>query len=323
MEENRRKGVSVKVRNNILGWGFVLPLIIYFLVFQLAPIILSFFYSLTDWDGFSTSYAIVGFKNYIEILTDSAKYPDFWKSIGTTFLYALLTVPASVILALVVAAILNSHIKGERFFKTCFYIPSVTAGVAVSAVWIFLLDPSYGVIGWINKTFNASIDLLHSTSTALPTLAVMSIWGGLGYNVLIMLSAMKNINPQLYEACDVDGGGTFKKFFSVTVPGVFPTLFFLMTTSLIGSLQAFDQMYLMTGGQFGTSTIMFEVYRRYMDYGQINIASSMSYILFLFIAALMVVQFKVVPQDTNSMKWGGGKNDARKLMHEIQAEKAN
>lgn len=314
--------MSIKTRNSLIGWTFVLPLIIYFLIFQLAPIVLSFFYSLTDWDGFSTSFSFVGLKNYIEVVTDSAKYPDFWKSIGVTFLYAVLTVPASVILALIVAAILNSHIKGEKFFKTCFYIPSVTAGVAVSAVWIFLLDPTYGVIGWINQAFNTSIDLLHSTSTALPTLAIMSIWGGLGYNVLIMLSAMKNINPQLYEACEVDGGGTFKKFFSVTIPGVLPTLFFLMTTSLIGSLQAFDQMYLMTGGQFGTTTIMFEVYRRYMDYNQINIASAMSYILFLFIAAIMVVQFKVIPQDSNSLKWGGGKKDARKLMHEIKNEKA-
>ena len=151
----------------------------------------------------------------------------------------------------------------------------------------------------------------------------MSIWGGLGYNVLILLSAMKNINPQLYEACDVDGGGTIKKFFSVTIPGVMPTLFFLMTTSLIGSLQAFDQMYLITGGKFGTSTIMFEVYRRYMDYGQINIACSMSYVLFLFIGAIMIIQFKVVPQDLNSLKLGGGRNDARNLMREIQAEKAS
>ncbi len=315
------KGISKKVRTNINGWLFIMPLVVYFIVFQLLPIILSFWYSLTDWDGFSNSYTFLGLTNYWEAITNRILYPEFWDSIGTTFLYALMTVPASVILALVVAAILNANIKGEKFFKTCFYIPSVTAGVAVSAIWLYLLDPTYGVVGAINNAFGTSFNLLGSSKTALPTLAVMSIWGGLGYNVLIMLSAMKNINTQLYEACEVDGGGTIRKFFHVTVPSVLPTLFFLVTTSTIGSMQAFDQMYLMTGGGHGTTTIMFEIYKRYMDFGQVGMASAMSYILFLFILAIMFIQFKVMPQgETGEKKKRRLNKNAQKLMLELRRE---
>lgn len=316
-------GISRKARKTITGWIFVAPLAVYLIIFQILPIILSFFYSMTDWNGFSATYTFVGLSNYWTALTDRVLYPEFWTSIGTSFLYVLYTVPASIILALVVAAILNSNIKGERFFKTAFYIPSVTASVAISAIWLYMIDPTFGIVGAINNAFGTNINLLGSTSTALPTLAVMSIWGGLGYNVLIILSAMKNINTQLYEACEVDGGGAVSKFFTVTIPGVMPTLFFLIITSTIGALQAFDQMYLMTGGGHGTTTVMYEIYKLYMDYNEVGMACSMSYILFLFVIILMVIQFKLVPQgDAATKTRKGGHRDARRLMAELSQEKA-
>lgn len=318
----RRIELSRKARNNVSGWLFILPLVVYFALFQLAPIILSFFYSMTDWNGYSESYTFLGLENYIEVFTDPILYPDFWPSIGTTFLYVLYTVPASLVLALLVAALLNSKIKGERFFKTCFYIPSVTAGVAVSAMWIYMLDPSYGLVGAINQAFGTDINLLHSSETALPTLAFMSVWGGLGYNVLIVLSAMKNINPQLYEACEVDGGGAIRKFFHVTIPGVLPTLFFLLITSTIGGLQAFDQMYLMTDGAYGTTTVMLEIYGLYNDNSEVGMASAMSYILFLIIMVFVFIQYAVVPQGDGSGKRKKRRayGDTLRLMVELQAE---
>lgn len=289
---------QVKRRRSLTGLVFIIPLLVYFAIFQLAPIVIAFFISFTDWNGRSPKFNFVGFKNYLTILTDRVLYPDFWTSLGITFQYTLLTVPLSVVLATIVAAILNNKIKGERFFKTAFYIPAVTAGAAVSAIWLFMLDPAYGVVGWINQTFGTHINLLGRTSTALPTLALMSVWGGLGYNVLIILSAMKNINPQLYEACEVDGGNFFKKFFHVTIPGIMPTLYFIIITSVIGSLQAFDQMYLMTGGgpEGATRTFMLTVYKTMFTYEQAGVASAMSYFLFFIIIFITFIQFKVVPQ---------------------------
>lgn len=302
-----------------------MPLVVYFAIFQLAPILLSFLISLTSWDGisdFDISSMFVGLDNYIEAMTDSVLYPDFWPSFATTFLYVVMTVPASIVLAIVVAALLNSHIKGEKFFKTCFYIPSVTAGVAVNAIWLHLIDPSRGLVGLINDSFGTNINLLGSSATALPTLAIMSIWGGLGYNVLIVLSSMKNINGQLYEACEIDGGGPVAKFFSVTLPNIAPTVFFLVITSTIGGLQSFDQMYLMTGGAYGTTTVMFEIYKLYMDQYQVGMASSMSYILFLFVIFFVFIQYQVIPSGDGKKrsKRKGGNGDVRRLMLELQAE---
>lgn len=289
---------QAKKRRGQVGFLFILPLLVYFLIFQLAPILISFFISFTNWNGRSPTFDFVGFKNYMAIFTDRILYPNFWKSLGTTFKFMLITVPLSIVLATFVAAILNSKIKGERFFKTAFYIPAVTAGTAISAIWLFLLDPTIGAVGFLNKTFGSHINLLGKTDTALITLGIMAVWGGLGYNVLIILSAMKNINPQLYEACEVDGGGFFRQFFTVTIPGIMPTLYFMIITSVIGSLQAFDQMYLMTGGgpEGSTTTFMLTVYKTMFEYEEAGVASAMSYFLFFIIIVITVIQSKIVPQ---------------------------
>ena len=278
-----------KRKTALIGWLFVAPLLIYFLVFQLAPILMSFGISFTEWN-WRTSPTFVGFQNYIELFTNRILYPNFWKSLWVTIQYMLMSVPLSVAVTLIVSAMLNSKIKGEKFFKSAFFIPSVTAGVAISAIWMFLIDPTYGVIGAINRAWGTNINLLGRTATALPLMAIMAVWSGLGYNVLIMLSAMKNINPSLYEACEIDGGGAVRKFFHVTLPGVAPTILFLCVTSTIGSLQAFDQMYLMTGGgpDGSTTTFMLEIYNMIFSYQEVGTASAMSYVLFSLILIITI-----------------------------------
>lgn len=310
---------QVHRRRGQVGFLFILPLLVYFLIFQLAPILISFFISFTSWNGRSLTFDFIGFKNYIAIFTNRILYPNFWKSLGTTFKYMLITVPLSIVLATFVAAILNSKIKGERFFKTAFYIPAVTAGTAISAIWLFLLDPTIGAVGFINKTFGLHINLLGKTNTALFTLGIMAVWGGLGYNVLIILSAMKNINPQLYEACEVDGGGFFRQFFHVTIPGIMPTLYFMIITSVIGSLQAFDQMYLMTGGgpEGSTTTFMLTVYKTMFEYEEAGVASAMSYFLFFIIIAITIIQSKIVPQGYQTELQRGGDRPVKEVNGEV------
>lgn len=285
-----------KQKTALIGWLFILPLIAYFLVFQIAPIFMSFGISFTEWN-WRTTPRFVGFDNYVQLFTNRILYPNFWKSLWVTVQYMLMSVPLSVAVTLIVSAMLNSKIKGEKFFKSAFFIPSVTAGVAISAIWMFLIDPTYGLIGALNRAWGTNINLLGRTTTALPLMAIMAVWSGLGYNVLIMLSAMKNINPSLYEACEIDGGGTIRKFFHVTLPGVAPTIFFLCITSTIGSLQAFDQMYLMTGGgpDGSTTTFMLEIYNMIFGYSEVGTASAMSYILFSLILAITLVGQRFLP----------------------------
>jgi multiple sugar transport system permease protein len=277
-------------RNGMIGFLFILPLLIYFVIFQLAPIIMSFIISFTEWN-WRTLPQWVGIRNYVDLFTNRIIYPNFWKSLWVTIKYMLMSVPLSIVVTLIVSAMLNSKVKGEKFFKSAFFIPSVTAGVAISAIWMFLIDPTYGLIGALNRSWGTNINLLGKTSTALPVMALMAVWSGLGYNVLIMVSAMKNILPDLYEACELDGGGAVRKFFHVTIPGVMPTIIFLCMTSVIGSLQAFDQMYLMTGGgpDGSTTTFMLEIYNMMFGYQEVGTASAMSYILFTVILVITVI----------------------------------
>ena len=290
-------------RENMTGWLFVLPLVIYFIVFQLAPMVIAFVISLNEWN-MRTPMKFVGVENYTHLLSNyQGLFDDFWPSLVVTLKYIVLTVPASVVLVLVVAALLNAKVRGEGIFKTIFYIPSVTSGVGIAAIWMFMLDPQHGMI---NQLLGTHISFLATKSTALYTLAVMAIWGGLGYNTLIMLSAMKGINESLYEAAEIDGAGPIKKFIHVTVPSVTPIIFFISITSVIGSFQAFDQMYLTTGGgpEKSTMTYMLGLYNQAFEYNNMGIACAMSYILFIIIMIITFIQFKVQPQNVDNGEGG-------------------
>lgn len=288
-----RASAKRKLKQNAAGYAFILPLIIYFVVFQLAPMIISLTISFTNYSlEHLTDYQFVGFDNYIELFTNSIKYPMFWSSLKTTFFYILLTVPASIIITLIVSSLLNSKIKGEKFFKTIFYIPSVTVGVAIMVMWQQMLAPD----GLINKLLSTNVDFLNDESTALLVIAFMGIWGGLGYNVLIMLSAMKNIDGSLYEAAEIDGAGAITKFIHVTIPGVMPTVFFFLVTGMISGFQVGEQMLIIYGDTTGIESVytyvygMYYIMRRSLDYGT---ASAMSYILFLIILVITLIQFRV------------------------------
>lgn len=311
LQKQKRPGLfkTKQSRENITGWLFVLPLVIYFVVFQLAPMIIAFVISLNEWN-MRTPMNFVGVQNYIHLLTNyEGLYDDFWPSLVVTIKYIILTVPASVVLVLIVAALLNSKVRGEGIFKTIFYIPSVTSGVAIAAIWMFMLDPQNGMI---NQLLGTHISFLATKSTALYTLAVMAIWGGLGYNTLIMLSAMKGINESLYEAAEIDGAGALSKFFHVTLPSVTPIIFFISITSVIGSFQAFDQMYLTTGGgpEKSTMTYMLGLYNQAFEYNHMGIACAMSYILFIIIMIITFIQFKLQPQNVDTGE--GGKKRVKK-----------
>lgn len=308
MAQKNKLMLKRKTRENITGWLFVMPLIVYFLVFQLLPMIIAFVISLHKWNGRSPSMEFMGFDNYIKLLTNyEGLYSDFLPSLFVTLKWIVLTVPASVILVLIVAALLNSKVRGEGLFKTIFYVPSVTSGVAIAAIWVYMLDSNSGLI---NQLLGTKISFLYNESTALRTLAVMAIWGGLGYNTLIMLSAMKGINESLYEAAEIDGAGPIKKFLNVTLPSVTPIIFFITITSVIGSFQAYEQMRMTTGGNYGTKTFMYVMFN-FKDDNQFGMACAMSYILFFIIMIVTFIQFKVQPQHIDNGE-GGKKKHVKK-----------
>lgn len=304
-----------KIKRNAEGYAFILPLVLYFLVFQLAPMLIALIISFTNYSlQHLTDYTFVGFENYVELFTNSVKYPRFWSSLKTTFFYILLTVPANIVLSLVVSALLNSKIKGEKFFKTVFYIPSVTVGVAIMVMWQQMLAPD----GLINQLFGTEVDFLNDEATALVVFAFMSIWGGLGYNVLIMLSAMKNIDPSLYEAAEIDGAGAVQKFLYITVPGVMPTVFFFLITGLISGFQVGEQMLIIYGDTTMVNSIYTYVYGMYYVMRRENnfaVASAMSYFLFIIILVITLLQFAV---QNGKPKWFSRLQEKRRESHAKQ-----
>lgn len=277
-----------------MGIVFILPLALYFLVFQLTPMIMTLGISFTEWD-LRTDMKFVGFGNYIALFTDQVRFPKFWSSLFVTIKYIIYNVPGTIMISLFIAALLNSDVKGEGFFKIAYYIPNVTSGVAVAAMWVYMLDPQAGLI---NKLLGKNIPFLSTVQTALPTIAVMGIWTAIGYNVLILLSAMKSISPSLYEAAKLDGANWWKTFTKITIPMIMPTVFFLMVMGLISGFQVFDQMYIMTNGgpNDSTRTYMMYLYDHGFRYFEMGTASAMSYILLLIILIVTLIQFKLVPQ---------------------------
>lgn len=307
----KQKTKSV-LKRNAIGYGFIIPLLLYFAIFQLAPMLIALVISFTNysWDHLF-DYEFVGFANYVTLLRAQGNYRWFWSSLKTTFLYILLTVPINIVLTLVVSSLLNSKIKGEKFFKTVFYIPSVTVGVAIMVMWQQMLAPD----GVINKLLGTNINFLYDNASALVTLALMSVWGGLGYNVLIMLSAMKNIDQSLYEAAEMDGAGAFAKFMYVTVPGVMPTVFFFLVMGLIGGFQVGEQMLIIYGvGDVQVESVHSYVYQLYSimrgqsDFG---IASAMSYLLFIIILVFTLLQFRLQNGNERQPKRRSSKREVR------------
>lgn len=278
----------------VMGVIFIVPLIVYFMIFQLTPMLMSFVISLTEWD-LRTDMIFVGFDNYISLFTDNLRYPMFWPSLLVTVKYILFNVPGTIFISLIVAALLNSDVKGEGFFKMMYYIPNITSGVAISAMWVYMLDPQFGLI---NKVLGMNVPFLDMESTALPTIAVMGIWTALGYNCLILLSSMKAIPRSLYEASRIDGANWWQTFTKVTIPMIMPTVFFLMVMGMISSFQVFDQMYLMTQGGPNNSTrsYIYYLYEHGFRYFEMGTASAMSYILLVIILIITLIQFKVIPQ---------------------------
>lgn len=290
----RRRGGSYRSRQTRTGYIFILPFLLYFATFLLLPMLMSFVLSFMEWDLRSTP-RFVGLDNYANLLFDPVRYPEFWPSLGVTLQYILMSVPVGVAIALGISAMLNANIKGEGFFKTAYFIPNVTAVVAVAAMWIYMLDPQFGLI---NDVLGTNISFLGMPETALASLAAMAIWSALGYNILILLSAMKSIDESLYEAAKIDGANALQRFFAITLPSIQPIIFFIIITATIGAFQAFDQMYLMTGGgpDGATLTYLLSLYNHAFRYFEMGTASAMSYLLLLVILFVTWVGFRFIPQ---------------------------
>jgi len=290
-------------RQKISYLFIALPATLFF-IFQLAPVVISFFWSFTRYD-FIHSPRFVGFDNYKNILFND---PLFWKAVGNTIIYVIGVVPIGICISLILAVAIDQKIKFKNFFKSIFFLPTVTSIVAVSVIWKWLYaGEKYGLLNYFLIKFDFQpIDWLASPTWILPSIMIMSIWAGLGYNIILFLAGLQTIPQVMYEAAEIDGAGFWTKFFNVTLPLLKPTIVFVTMMSFIFSFQVFEQVYIMTGGQGGIGgflnsglTIVAYLYDKGFQKFQMGYASALAYIMFFWIFILTMVNKRLMKSDVS------------------------
>ena len=269
------------------GWVFIAPALAGTFIFIIIPVICSFGLSFTKWDLLNP-IEFVGLDNYIGIFTE----PLFYKILINTIVFAVSTSVFGVIIPLVLAAILNSKIRGSEFYKTAYFLPFITPMIVIGVIWEWIFDPN---IGLLNKFLHLHINWLYDPHFAMPALILVSVWKLTGYNMVIFLSALSGISQSMFEAAKIDGADSFQTFKNVTIPLLSPTIFFVVIITAISSFQIFDLIYLMTqGGPLdSTNVLVYAIYKNAFEYFNIGKASAIAYVLFVIILVLTLVQWNL------------------------------
>ena len=271
------------------GLAFTSPFIIGFLLFMIVPMMISLYYSLCDYNILSAP-VFVGLKNYIKMFSDEV----FFKTIGVTFFYALISVPLRLAFALLVAMLLLNSSRLTAFYRAAYYLPSIIGGsVAVSILWkrMFAID---GVINKVLAVFGMKdpVSWLGDKNTAIWTLILLAVWQ-FSSSMLIFLSSLKQIPPSLYEAASIDGAGKFRQFFKITLPLLTPTIFFNLVMQMINGFLAFTQCYIITQGKPMNSTLFYTVYmyQQSFEYYNTGYGAALAWVMLLIVGLITAFLF--------------------------------
>ena len=287
--------VSLQRRETLAALAFISPWFIGFLVFTAGPMIASLGLSLTDYNVLHAPN-FVGLENYRELLDD----PRLGLSLGNTVYYALLHVPLSIAIALALAVLLNNVGKASGFFRTVFYLPSVTPAVAIGTLFLWLLNPR---IGLVNKALEfigiAGPGWTTDPVWIKPGIVLMSLWS-VGTTVIILLAALRSVPETLYEAANIDGANAWTKFIRITIPMISGALFFVIIVNTISSLQIFTEVYTMyfgkqASGAASSAGLFYNIYlfRQAFEFLNMGYASAMAWLLFVIILILTLIQLRL------------------------------
>ena len=277
------------------GWKvalpFLFPYLAGFIVFTAGPLLFSASLSFMKWDVF-TPPRFIGLGNFIKLVSD----PIFWKSLLNTSYFAVLAVPLGLFTGLFAAILMNRKLPGIRFFRALYFMPVFTPMVAVAVVWIWLYEPSYGLL-------NSLLALIHIKGPnwlgdehwAMFSIVIMSVWKGFGYSMVIYLAALQDIPREYYEVADIDGATGWARFWKITFPLLSPITFFLLVMNVITSMQVFDQMYVMTRGgpNDATLTAVYYLYKNGFEWFKMGYGSSIAWALATIILILTFIQLKL------------------------------
>lgn len=275
---------------------FVVPALIPLTVFWIYPILRSMLLSLTDWDYMSPSYFFVGLSNYVALFKDTRFYSALWN----TFVFGIGTVIPTIIGGMILALLLQKAFRGDGIFKFILFSPWITPTVAISIVWTWIYEPDVGIANHVLKFFHLpALQWINSSSTAMLAVIIVTVWKSLGYAMIFYITALEKVPKELYEANALDGANSWQRFRDVTLPCISPTTFFLVIITMVNSLQAYDQIQILTqGGPSGsTRTLLYMYYQLGFEEFNMGQATAVAMILILITVMLSLIQFVV------SKKW--------------------
>jgi multiple sugar transport system permease protein len=284
----RRPGLSPQEKAAIV---FVAPLLFFLTVYWIIPALASLYYSLTNYSVvLKTKW--VGLYNFGRLADDVL----FWRSLKNSAVFTIGNIPLTMMSGLLLAIAVNSGIRFRNVYRVIYYLPMVTSSIALSMVWLWLFDPNFGLLNaGLGVIGIARQQWLQSTSQALPSIILMSIWGGVGGTMIIYLAGLQGIPDSIYEAAKVDGADRLQSFLYITLPSLQPVTIYLLVTGVIGSFQIFGPIYAMTDGgpAFATTTIVHQIYINGFRYFNMGYAAAQSWLLFVILLGLSVVNLRL------------------------------
>jgi multiple sugar transport system permease protein len=288
------RGRRYNTRTQELLWAllFIGPQAVGLVTFALIPLVSAFYLSFTNWDGFGNR-TFVGVQNFVE----QFQAPELRIALVNTLIYTVISVPGGLILSMLVALGLNK-IRGKTVYRLLYFMPVVTGSVAVSVIWLYLLNGDFGIVNsYVRAWFGIELpNWLVDDRFVMPAIAMIGIWWGLGYNMVIFLAGLQNVPASLQEAAQIDGANTWQVFRNVTLPMLSPTTFFLSITAIISSFQVFDQAYVMTGGGPGRAsyTMVFHVFK--LGFQDFTFGKSAAAAVILFGIIMLITIFQLYAQ---------------------------
>lgn len=295
-EEIEKTRKARRWRIDLAGYGFVLPFLIVYALFLIWPVILGLRMSFFNWTiSGAGSSDFLALANYQELLSD----PAFWKSLGITLLFTIISTPILVIVALVLALLVNRAIPAQGLFRTIFFAPFVLPVSVVALIWNWLYQPGFGLVNGILTSLGIKeVGWLSDPSVALSSVIILTVWWTVGFNFVLYLAGMQQIPQELQEAASLDGAGVWARIRWITIPLLNRTTTMIIILQVIASLQIFNQAYLLMGGgdgpNFSTRGVVQYIYETGFTTYRVGFASAMSYILFLIILIVSIGQFALL-----------------------------
>ena len=276
------------------GWLFILPTTIGLIVLNIIPIFQTIYQSFFKTGDFGKGNIFIGLQNYQKVFADK----EIWQALINTFKYAIVEVPFSIVIALVLAVLLNRKMKGRSIYRTIIFLPMVAAPAAVAMVWRWLFNSDYGLI---NNVFHVHVNWVSNPKIAVFAVAIIGVWSIIGYNMVLFLSGLQEIPRDYYEAASIDGATGIKQFFHITIPLLSPTIFFVMVTRVIGAMQVFDLIFMVmdrnSPALYKTQSLV------YLFYQNSFVQNNKGYGSTIVVLLLVVIMIMTVFQNIAQKKW--------------------